>query len=168
MRHSNVQNFNQGFTVLETLVVIVMVGIIASLTAPSFLAWNQKKQVDSATAAIEGSIKEAQREAMSQASSCDVSFNIANPEKPIVTSGINCLTTGDRQLENVTLTPSDTAISFNSLGESSSDTAGNVTIVVTHVSNPNLKKCLVVSKPLGLIGSGEYTGTGASEANCKP
>lgn len=165
MRHTNVLNNNQGFTMLEALTVVIIVGILAAFSAPSFLAWSHKSQINSAITSIESAIKESQRQAMAKSRTCNVSFDVTTPDQPKITSsGSTCLGTGDRTLENVSLTTSVSDFSFNLLGESSTQ----VTVVVTHAANSSLKRCLVVSTPLGLIGKGVYTGTGANFANCNP
>ncbi|MBD2293556.1 type II secretion system protein [Anabaena sphaerica FACHB-251] len=161
MRHSNVLN-DQGFTILELLVIVVMVGILAAFSAPGYLAWSQRKKVDSAITSIEGAMKEAQRQAMAKSQTCNVTLNTAT--KTITSSTTSsCLLTGDRTLSNVSLTASATSVNFDNLGNSSSE----ITVVVTPSTNPNFKKCLVLSTPLGLIRNGKYSGAGASSANCQ-
>ncbi|WP_353931321.1 type II secretion system protein [Okeanomitos corallinicola TIOX110] len=162
MRHINALNNNQGFTITEVLTVVVIVGILMAFSAPSFLAWNHRKQVDSAITNIEGAIKEAQRQAIAKSKTCNIAFDTTIPR--VTSNGNTCLITGDRTLENVSLATSISDFNFNLSGESSSQ----VTVVVTHNVNNNLKKCLVVSSPLGLIGKGDYTGTGTTFANCNP
>jgi prepilin-type N-terminal cleavage/methylation domain-containing protein len=167
MRHTSVLKDNQGFTLLETLTVLVIVGILAALIGPSFSAWNQRKQADAAITSLEGAIKEAQRQAMSRSQTCNITVTTADP--PIVSSIDDpattdkneggCLVTGDRTLENV-LNASNITMSFNHLGE----TTASVTVTLTHRDNDNLQRCLVVSTPLGLIGKGENPSDGV----CNP
>ncbi|MFM2062090.1 MAG: hypothetical protein RLZZ507_1760 [Cyanobacteriota bacterium] len=158
MRHTSVLKDNQGFTLLETLTVLVIVGILAALIGPSFSAWNQRKQADAAITSLEGAIKEGQRQAMSRSRTCNITVTTANP--PTITSADGCLPTGDRTLENV-LNSSNITMSFNHLGENST---GEVTVTLTHRDNDNLQRCLVVSTPLGLIGKGENPSDGV----CNP
>ncbi|NET01181.1 MAG: pilin [Sphaerospermopsis sp. SIO1G1] len=160
MRHTNVLKDNQGFTIVELLTIVVIVGILGALAGPSFLAWNQRKQADAAISSLEGAIKEAQRKAMSKSRTCNIAFDTTNPNEPKITSADNCLPTGNRTVENVFLASSNTTMSFNHLGE----TTTAVTVTVTHQGNPNLQRCLVVSTPLGLIGKGENPNNGV----CNP
>jgi prepilin-type N-terminal cleavage/methylation domain-containing protein len=170
VRHSSALDYNQGFTLIELIVVIVIAGILAAFAAPSFLAWSQKNQVDYAITNIEGAIKESQRQAMAQSQTCNITFDTSSPK---VTSTVNtaatppinnCLITGDRTLEGVTIATSATQFNFNFKGE----VASLITVVVTHKRNTNLKRCLVVSTPLGLIRTGKYTGNGTDQNNCNP
>ncbi|MBC5795524.1 type II secretion system protein [Sphaerospermopsis sp. LEGE 00249] len=175
MRHSNVSD-NQGFTILEALIVVVFVGILAAMAGPSYFVWSQRRAVDSAITSIQGAIKEAQRQAMARSRTCTLTFNSTT----ITSSPANCLITGDRTLSNVSLETSlndtslvTTGVSFNldflgkTVDSSGVDLTSNITIVVTHAQNTNLKRCLVVSSPLGLIGTGQYTEpSGAISARC--
>jgi type II secretory pathway pseudopilin PulG len=168
MRHSNVSD-NQGFTVLEALIVAVFAGILAAMAGPSYFSWSQRRAVDSAITSIEGAIKEAQRQAMARSRYCPMTFNSTT-----ITSTDNCLLTGDRTLSNVSLETSASEFNFDYLGRTFDNSSppveltNNVVFVVTHSQNANLKRCLVLSTPLGLIGTGKYTGTGTTEANCTP
>lgn len=184
MRPTNVLRSEQGFTLPELMAVVVIVGVLAAFAAPGFLAWNQRKQVDAAMTTVEGAIKEAQRQAMAKSRECDVSFtrpSTPTPPRPRIFSNNGCLVTGTRTLNNVSmevstndtsLTPaSATAISFEFSHIGDRMTAAfttptpplppppPITVVLTHSGNTNLKRCVVVSSPLGLIGTGEYTGT---------
>jgi prepilin-type N-terminal cleavage/methylation domain-containing protein len=155
MRHSNVSNYNQGFTLLEGLLVLVIVGILAAMMGPSYLAWNQRQQINAALNTVEGAIKEAQRQAMAESKDCTLTINDTS-----VTANDKCLITGRRELNNLADFASDITIGFNHQGE----TTAAVTIVLTHNDNDNLQRCLVVSTPLGLIGKGENPSSGV----CNP
>ncbi|MBK1989839.1 prepilin-type N-terminal cleavage/methylation domain-containing protein [Sphaerospermopsis aphanizomenoides BCCUSP55] len=160
MRHSSVFN-DQGFTILELIVIVIIVGILAAFSAPGYLAWSQRKKVDSALTSIEGAMKEAQRQAIAKSITCNVTLD-TSPPKVRSTTTSNCLLTGDRTLTSVSLTASATSVNFDYLGNSSSE----ITVVVSPASNPNFKKCLVLSTPLGLIRTGKYSGSGTNSANC--
>ncbi|TAF11214.1 MAG: type II secretion system protein [Nostocales cyanobacterium] len=181
MRPSNALNNNQGFTLLETTIVIVVISILFAIAAPSYLAWSQRKKVDSAISSIEGAIKESQRRAMSMSRTCNVAFTTTLNTPRVTSDPITntCLITGDRILSSVSMQVSknDTSLTttgatpisfdFDYLGNNNNSDAKNITVVISHNQNTNLKRCLVVSYPLGLIGTGRYTGTGSSiSANC--
>ncbi|MBE9235758.1 type II secretion system protein [Anabaena aphanizomenioides LEGE 00250] len=143
MRHYNVSD-NQGFTILEALIVAVFAGILVAMAGPSYFAWSQRRAVDSAITSIQGAIKEAQRQAMARSQPCTLTFNSTT----ITSSPANCLITGDRILNNVTVTASATSFDFDNLGNTTSE----ITVVVAPAANPSSNnKCLVLSKPLGLI-----------------
>lgn len=163
MRHSNVSN-DQGFTILEALIVVVFAGILAAIAGPSYFAWSQRRAVDSAITSIEGAIKEAQRQAMARSRYCPMTFNSTT-----ITSTDNCLLTGDRTLSDVTLAALPTSLNFDHLGNTTSE----ITVVVAPSANSssnNFRKCLVLSQPLGLIRRGNYTGASGTttSSSCVP
>ncbi|ADI63779.1 type 4 pilin ['Nostoc azollae' 0708] len=160
MRHSSASN-DQGFTILEAVVIVAIVGIFMAFSAPSYLAWSQRKKVDSALTSIEGAMKEAQRQAIAKSLTCNVTLNTSTLKITSTTSS-SCLLTGDRELTSVALATSGTTIDFDYLGNSSTE----ITVVVSSSANPNFKKCLVLSKPLGLIRTGNYADNGTSSSNC--
>ena len=169
MRHSNVSD-NQGFTILEALIVLVFAGILAAMAGPSYSAWSQRRAVDSAITSIEGAIKEAQRQAMARSRTCNITLNTS--AKTVTTPNTNsriCLLTGDRTLSDVTLAASATSLNFDHLGNTTSE----ITVVVAPSANSssnNFRKCLVLSQPLGLIGTGNYTGASGTttSSSCVP
>jgi prepilin-type N-terminal cleavage/methylation domain-containing protein len=65
---------NAGFTLLEMIVVVVMVGILAAIVGPSWLAFVNRQQVNKANDTILAAIQEAQREAKKNKRRYSVSF----------------------------------------------------------------------------------------------
>lgn len=56
----------KGFTLLETLVIVVLIGIIAAIAAPSWFAFLEKGRLTVARDKLYSSIKEAQIQAQSK------------------------------------------------------------------------------------------------------
>lgn len=70
-------NFNKstrGFTLLEVLVVIVMVGIFSAIAAPSWLSFVNRQQLNKANDTVLAALREAQREAKNRKLSYNISF----------------------------------------------------------------------------------------------
>ena len=154
---------NQGFTLAELVIVLFIAGLLASLSAPSFLSMNERNKVNAAVTSVEGALKEAQTGAMRKSKNCNITFS-----STAITSSDGCLITGARKLQDVSLLSSlSTASPANSFNynykgitvDSSSNPqplTNNITIVLLSNNNPKLVKCLVVSAPLGLIRTGTY------------
>lgn len=169
MHFSAAPNANRGLTLIETLVVFIMVGVLAAISAPSFLSWLESRRVAQAMAQLEGALREAQREAMRSNSTCQI--NIPAGANPTITATpVGCLPTGPRSLENVTVRRNSDAdglhqIRFGFQGR----TPNTGTAVVALTANPTLQRCLVMSAGLGIMRTGIYSAsdtTGTNGDNC--
>ncbi|WP_373529679.1 Tfp pilus assembly protein FimT/FimU [Nostoc sp.] len=63
-----------GFSLLELIVVILMVGILGAIAVPSWLAFVNRQQVNKVNDAVFATLQEAQREAKNKKLSYSVSF----------------------------------------------------------------------------------------------
>ncbi len=144
---------NSGFTLLETLVVLAVVGIVAAIGTPSFLAMYQRQQLDNAVGIVVASLQEAQQRAIEQNRSCLVTFD-AGQAKILANGRNHCLVTGDRFLPaGVTLAHSGgSTISYGAKG----NTIDNRTIFLNISRSGASPKCVVVSAPIGILRQGNY------------
>lgn len=153
---SNARKNNEGFTLIEMLVIVVIIGILSAIAAPSFLGLFSRNKADNALNQVRGALQEAQRQAIRTSKSCDVTLNttlnkITGP----------CLVTGDRTLPNgvgiatnVVILTGEThpIITFSFRG--TVIPADNGKVVLSTSDEPNKKKCLVISAPLGIMRTG--------------
>ena len=139
---------NTGFTLIEVVTVVIVIGVIAAIAAPNFLGLLNRNRANSAIGAIEGAIREAQRQATKDSQSCTVNVTSATR---IVSGG--CLLS-NRVLDNNVTIDADRTITFSGKGNTTSET----TIVVS-TNNNTVRKCIVVSSGLGLIRKGDFDGT---------
>lgn len=159
---SNARKNSEGFTLIEILVIVAIIGILSAIAAPSFLGLFNTNKVDNALNQVRGAFQEAQRQAIRTSKSCTVTLNTT-----LKTVTGPCLVTGDRTLPNKIAiatnldgTPPLHEITFSFRGTVILADAGKVILFTS--DEPNKKKCLVISAPLGIMRTGNYTGSTSS------
>ncbi|MBW4622471.1 MAG: prepilin-type N-terminal cleavage/methylation domain-containing protein [Cyanosarcina radialis HA8281-LM2] len=157
---------DSGFTLIETVVVVIFIGIISAIAAPSFLSSYNRTKLDDTLNDLQGALQESQRESMRRSRSCDVTINTSTRK---ITG--TCLTTGDRSWDSsIAIASSITSpatITFSFKG----NTASSATFVIYNVgntTNPD-KRCLTISEGLGIVRTGVYSDSNVSsldESKC--
>lgn len=153
-----------GFTLVEILLVVIIVGSMSAIAAPSLVRWANSVRMTNAVNQVQGALLEAQRQAIRSSRSCPITLSSTS------VSG-SCLLTGTRQLQGVSLQASSTSFQFNLKGAVTNSSSQLLTAPVTIViSAPaaTRQRCLVVSAPLGFVKTGNYSGSGTNDQNCIP
>jgi prepilin-type N-terminal cleavage/methylation domain-containing protein len=162
---------NKGFTLIETLVSIAIMGIIAAIAAPSFLTWVNNKKIEDVTTNIEGTLKEAQSTAIRKNKTCNVwitTTTASTVENDVArTPDPACLPSGTRQIQgantNIEIAGtgggSGTMVTFSAVGTSNVTLNTQAFIIYRTDATIGLKKCLVISAGIGIIKTGTYNGT---------
>ncbi|NEO51515.1 prepilin-type N-terminal cleavage/methylation domain-containing protein [Moorena bouillonii] len=75
-------NKDAGFTLLELIVVILLVGILSAIAAPSWLAFVNRQRVGKVNERVLSVIQEAQRQAKNKKLNYSVSFRMSEDEGP--------------------------------------------------------------------------------------
>lgn len=153
----NARNNERGFTLIETLIIVVIIGILSAIAAPSFLGMLNRNKVNAALVQVQGALREAQREAIRRNKSCTVTLDTTNKK---VTAP--CLVTGDRNLEGVAIRTSNSSITFTFKG----GTGSSSTIVIASSDTSVTKqKCLAIATGIGIMRTGDYDATDTTGTN---
>lgn len=75
-RHPTRRSATAGFTLAETLVVIVMFGVLTAIAAPSWLAFVNRQRINSAGDAVLQTVRKAQTRASTENRLWEASFRI--------------------------------------------------------------------------------------------
>jgi prepilin-type N-terminal cleavage/methylation domain-containing protein len=90
MKFSSKQYFQQdnGFTLIEVLVVVLIVGVLSSIAAPGWLGFLNRQRVIGVRSDLLSALKEAQDDAKQRSSSRTVIFRTTS-EGPVIDVGPN-------------------------------------------------------------------------------
>lgn len=156
MSNNSKRKSNRGFTLIELMVVLTIVGIIAAIAAPNFTGLLGRIRVNSALEELLGAIKETQRLAMRHGKSCRININPAT--NILSATDGDCLLNTRNINDSVTirtnLSGSIPNIPFSHKGNTTK--AGTI---VLSSNFTNVQKCFVISLGLGIMRSGNYTGS---------
>lgn len=152
-----------GFTLIEMLVVVIIIGVLGSIAAPSWLSYLNRQRVTTVRDELKAVLKEAQTKAQQKSTSYSVVLG-STPDGPtaaLSTAGAiaNPVTLGSNT-KNIQLasfvgsTASSASLEFNYRGEVSKDDLPFVIKVISDNSS-DTQKCLIVSSLLGGIVEAE-------------
>lgn len=151
---------NEGLTLAELMITVVIIGVLASIAAPGMNRFFQKAQLENALLRMQGALRETQSEAIRRSQTCTL---VINPGVDQAVTG-NCLVTGDRPLKGIHLKHSQGlsvdpwTITFDARGRNQNfNDPGTAVLSIPGASSVS-PKCMVISIGIGLHRIGEYEG----------
>lgn len=163
----NARKYNSGFTLIEMLATIVVIGVIAAIAAPNFLGLLNRNRVNEAARQIEGALTEAQRQAIRRGRQCSISIDTVNKIISNPAGGGGCLLSNRNLNDLIRLDTNRATITFS--GKGNIDVTPRPVLVVSIPNGTNLQRCVVLDSLLGSQRSGEYSGTPTTpvSGNCQ-
>ncbi len=170
---------NQGFTLIEMMVVVIIVGVVAAIAAPNFLGLLNQTRVKDGLAQVEGAIKEAQRQAIRRGKTCKIKFVTKTIDGKLreTINVVDSTDTGETvaadfyngclleerilPIDVDLITGGITKITFTVKGNTQADSEG-----IIQISHPQTTtvKCLQIAGLLGNILTGDYD---SETSSCK-
>jgi prepilin-type N-terminal cleavage/methylation domain-containing protein len=149
----------QGFTQIELAITVLVIGVLATIAAPSFQQWQQQRKVDEAVIAVENAIRETQAEAVKRSQNCELRITASSSGASPIVNG-NCLIfTSDLNFRDISLQHNRSpiwTITFNSRGENRnpSNSATATFSILGASSSAITPRCIVMAPGIGLHRSG--------------
>ena len=158
MQLCNVRKKNNGFTLLEMLITVIVVGILAAILAPNLIGLYNQNQVRDGLAKVESSLKEAQRQAIKLSKVCTVTFNTTN--KTITASPNGCLLSNRTLQDSVNITTNEGTppATFNIAFSYKGNYGGLGKTIIVSGNSTDERKCLAITSGIGIMRTGEFVG----------
>ncbi len=175
------RDFNSaGFSLVELIVIIAIIGFLASISIPSSLKWLYNENQNSYIRELRSYLNLVRRETRRWGGSCNI--RIKNLGSGVEGQGFssNCVGINQSAKNNsISLIPNlkstvfqevNTDFSFTPKGQVSTSNSLNYIVVIVggrhnQANGPQNPKCLVLQMPAGTIRTGIYNGSYNYSAN---
>jgi prepilin-type N-terminal cleavage/methylation domain-containing protein len=152
---------HKGFTLIEMLIVVLAIGILAAISAPSFLAWLNSKRVEQALVEVEAALQETQSEAIKRSKECTLTIPAPHPVGTDAVLTGTCLVNGNRILQDVLLshTTNPTSaweITFDFKGRNKKSSDAGIIAISSADSTSVQPRCIQIAEGIGLRRDGKY------------
>ena len=159
---------NKGFTLIEMITTVIIVGVIASIAAPNLIGMLNQTRVKDSLGQVEGAIKEAQKLAIRRGKPCTIVFTTnasGNSTVQTASGSAGCLLSTRELPDSVFFSLLDSGtgnldlinnlsqlqLSFSSKGNPNAEGI----MVISH-PQANAQKCIQIKGLLGNILTGDY------------
>ena len=155
---------NRGFSLLELLLAVSIIGIISSITLPSFFRQWEDTRLNAANKALSSWLDDQRRKAIQNSSPCDITIN-ANQASATSQCDFESTTGSSLDLPSEIEQSDGLTLSINQGNSSWSfsprgTTASSTELRLSLDGSQDLGRCLSLSAPLGLIRTARLTTEG--------
>ncbi len=163
--YSRIKSNGNGFTLIEILSALLILGVIAVITMPNLFNLMSHNRVKEAIATINGAIKETQRQAIRLGKQCEIVISTSSP-KTITGAPNECLLRQREINDNIIIRHTTSLGTPPSVLFSAKGTTTNSGTIVVSSDATDTQRCFVIALGLGISRTGNYTGakTGAVSA----
>ena len=165
-----------GFTLVELIMVVVLMGIATSLTLPSILAVRERHELNSATKVAVGWLDDLRRRAIQESDTCEATWKSITDSEGVTSYVIEgrCLNNQDNVLnpDILDINEATTKIITHDANESKwiftprGTTTTTDPVIFTLEDKPSLPgRCIKLTSPLALIRAGRQTQTNPSQCD---
>ncbi|EAW45827.1 type II secretion system protein [Nodularia spumigena CS-584] len=156
-------NLSDGFTLLETLTVILMIGILSAIAVPSWLGFVQTQSLNAGQSQVYSAMRQAQRQAKKEKLTFQASFREQNGivQWAVHRDTVNPSDANWNNLNsNICLDPETTLqlsngvrrIKFDYTGNVKQPPLGRITLsTLSTTCGGKVKRCVIVSTILGAM-----------------
>ncbi len=155
-------NSDRGFTLMELMVILTIIGVIAAIASPTFVSLVSRYRLNGALQQLLGAINESQRLAMLQGKSCQIKISTNTND---ITANAGCLLSNREINDGITIRsnfPGKTNITFSHKG----NTTRMGTIVLSS-DYTDFQKCFVIALGTGIKRIGDYNGSKVGSVSSK-
>jgi prepilin-type N-terminal cleavage/methylation domain-containing protein len=169
------KNSKSGFTLPEMLVVIVLIGILATLAIPNWLAFVEIRRLNTAQNEVHLAMRQAQSQATKEKLTWQASFREQNSivQWAVHPATVNPSNANWNNLDsNVRLDEETTLSESNGIKEIQFDYRGNISkpplgrITLSSKYGGKVKRCVIVSTILGAMRTAKEHNTTNNDNYC--
>lgn len=159
MKNHQFYDSNRGFTLLELLATIMIVGILSAIAVPSWFSFIQVRRLNTAQDQVYRSIREAQSQAKKDKLPWQASFREVNNvvQWAVHPTSVSPANANWNNLDgHIQIDPETTALSSSRLWQAKFDYRGNFTLPLKRLTlsdedGGKPKRCVYVSTILGAL-----------------